>query len=130
MREETTWEEILQMRDLKKFPLVNDALKPVYRNIYPLMQMEVKAVMDALATYNISVIIFGSALTMRCNVTSDLDICIRTKEYDLEFFHEIQKIILNSTGVDCDVIYYNDLSADDRIKKEIDTNGFCIKEMR
>lgn len=101
------WEEIFGLRNLKVFPLVDESLGEEYHRIYPLMQCEVKSVMLAVKNYNVSVIIFGSALTMKCNITSDLDVCIKSKDYNIEQFHEIQTKILKNISVNCDVIYYN-----------------------
>lgn len=124
-----SWEQILQLRECKSFPLVEEQLGEAYRRIYPLMQREVRRVLEALAEFDLELIVFGSALTMYCNCMSDLDLCIRTKEYDLDYFHRIQTVVFRCVTVPCDVIYYNDLGENEKIKSEIDKTGYKIKEM-
>lgn len=124
-----TWKDVLSLRDLKEFPLVDKSLDPIYKRIYPIMQRKVWSVLQAVKDYNVRVIIFGSSVTMLCNVTSDLDICIETQDYNLNRFHEMQAKIQRSTAVACDVIYYNTLQSNDKLKMEIDKNGVVVKEM-
>lgn len=65
---------------------------------------------------------------MMCNVTSDIDICIRTASYDLDLFHELQRRIQLCSKHPCDVIYYNDLQESDKILEEIKTKGVVLQE--
>lgn len=125
----SSMQDILKLRELKRFPLVDGVRESKYAAVYPLMQKEVKTIVEVLSNYNVEIKIFGSSVTMLCNITSDLDVCIRTKDTDLELFYEIQKIILKSVSVECDVIYYNSLSECDKIKCEIDEKGIVMKEM-
>lgn len=124
-----SWDELIKFRNIQKFPLVDKKLDLRYQKIYPLMQIELYHILKALGHYDITVRVFGSALTAHCNSASDLDISIQTKVYNLDLFYEIQKKILQSTVVECDIIYYNDLTECDRIKAEIDYNSLLMKEM-
>lgn len=129
MQSGMSWKEILQLRERKTFPLVDARLGEAYRRIYPLMQREVARGLESLAEFDLDLIVFGSALTMYCNCMSDLDLCIRTKEYDLDYFHQIQIAVFRCVTVPCDVIYYNDLGENEKIKTEIDETGYKMKEM-
>ena len=88
----------------------------------------VQQIMELLEEYPVSLIVFGSALTMKCNITSDLDLCIQTTAYDKELFYDLAKKIACMVDVRTDILYYNDLTKQDRIKEEIDRNGYWIQE--
>lgn len=122
------WLELKALRNLKKFPLVKGVENPKLRRIYPLMQKSVQQIMELLEEYPVSLIVFGSALTMKCNINSDLDLCIQTTAYDKELFYDLAKKIACMVDVRTDILYYNDLTKQDRIKEEIDRNGYWIQE--
>lgn len=124
------WKQIEEIQNLKVFPLVSGVTDMKLKRIYPLLQKEVAGVCETLSDYNIDIIIFGSALTMKCNAFSDLDICIRTPQTDIDLFYEIRKKISSCCEVSTDVIYYNTLEQNELIKQEIDLNGYKIKEMK
>lgn len=92
------------------------------------MQLDVQNILKECSQYNVGVILFGSSITMMCNITSDIDICIRTVSYDLDLFHELQSRIQLCSKHSCDVIYYNDLHESDKILDEIKTNGVVLQE--
>lgn len=125
-----SWEQIIEIQNLKAFPLVSGITDTSLKRIYPLLQRDAARVCDNLSDYNIDIIIFGSALTMKCNAFSDLDICIRTQQTDTELFYEIRKKISACCEVSTDVIYYNTLEENEPIKKEIDLNGYKLREMK
>ena len=94
------------------------------------MQLDVQNILEECAKYNIGVILFGSSITMMCNVASDIDICIETAEYDLNLFYEVQRKIQLRSKHPCDVLYYNDLEESDKVLREIKTKGLVLQEVK
>lgn len=124
----SNWGKIVDLRKLSCFPLISGVDDSRLSCVYPLMQLDVKNILKECTQYNVDVILFGSSITMMCNVTSDIDICIRTASYDLDLFHELQRRIQLCSKHPCDVIYYNDLHESDKILEEIKTKGVVLQE--
>ncbi len=87
------WLKLRELRKLKKLPLVEGVEDPRLRRIYPLMQKSVQKVLEFLSEKPVFLIVFGSALTMKCNITSDLNLCIQTLAYDKKLFYELEEKI-------------------------------------
>lgn len=102
------------------FPLVSGITDLKYMLIHPLMQRDVQKIVSILKKYNVHAILFGSSITNRCNIMSDLDLCIKTKQYDIDLFYEIQKNLSTEIETPMDILYYNDISQSDRLRNEID----------
>ena len=124
------WNKILSLRDLTQFPLVLGVTDTRLSHVYPLMQLDVQNILEECAKYNIGVILFGSSITMMCNVASDIDICIETAEYDLNLFYDVQRKIQLRSKHPCDVLYYNDLEESDKVLREIKTKGLVLQEVK
>lgn len=124
------WNEILSLRNITQFPLVSGVSDSRLSRVYPLMQLDVQNILEECAEYNVGVILFGSSITMLCNVTSDIDICIETEIYDLDLFYEVQRKIQLRSKHPCDVLYYNDLQESDKVLNEIRTKGLKLQEVK
>lgn len=124
------WNEILSLRNITQFPLVSGVSDSRLSRVYPLMQLDVQHILEECAEYNVGVILFGSSITMLCNVTSDIDICIETEKYDLDLFYEVQRKIQLRSKHPCDVLYYNDLQESDKVLNEIRTKGLKLQEVK
>ena len=124
------WEEIIKLRELKTFPLVDGVHDGRLVSVYPIMQQDVQRMLHECEGYNIELVVFGSSLTMMCNAVSDIDVSIRTAEYDIELFESVQRAIQLCTKHSCDVIYFNDLQENDKILNEILTKGLVLKELK
>lgn len=89
--------------------------------IHPLQQRKVKKLLDILSCNDniIKVIIFGSSVTSRCNICSDVDIYIELKNK--------QKNIINEY---VDFVYdlWTNFSVDERLFKEIRNKGVIVYE--
>ncbi len=117
-----SWKKIQSIMSLKKFPVVVECSKEdfsVLQQVYPLMQSDVYKIMKCKDLADTVIILFGSALTMRCNSYSDLDIAVKTRKFDYELFHVIQAKIASLVNVDCDIIYMNDITDSEPIRFEI-----------
>ena len=126
----SNWKEILSLRNITQFPLVSGVSDSRLSRVYPLMQLDVQNILEDCAEYNVGVILFGSSITMLCNVTSDIDICIETEKYDLDLFYEVQRKIQLRSKHPCDVLYYNDLQESDKVLNEIRTKGLKLQEVK
>ena len=91
-----------------------------YEKIYPIQQRKVLEIINlAKANPDISsVIIFGSSVTDKCHVGSDVDVYI-----------EAQKDI-STLPVDFDYDLLTNFSADEKMKKEIFEKGVRVYERR
>ena len=126
----SNWKEILSLRNITQFPLVSGVSDSRLSRVYPLMQLDVQNILEECAEYNVGVILFGSSITMLCNVTSDIDICIETEKYDLDLFYEVQRKIQLRSKHPCDVLYYKDLQESDKVLNEIRTKGLKLQEVK
>ncbi len=123
------WERIKSIMNLRKFPVVVECEQEEFRvlqQVYPLMQPDIYKIMKCKDLKDAVIILFGSALTMRCNSFSDLDIAVKTRELDYELFHAIQARIASLVNVECDIIYLNDMNNTEPIINEIQ-KGLIIK---
>ena len=126
-----TTEDIVKLRDLKTFPVCiecNDSEKHILQHVYPLMQSYVQQIMRSAFSNVTKIILFGSSITMKCNIESDLDLAIQTDTYDLQIFYSVREIIERMIPIKCDILYYNDIVTEDQLFTEIN-KGLVIKEM-
>ena len=126
-----TTEDIVKLRDLKTFPVCiecNDNEKHILQHVYPLMQSYVQQIMRSAFSNVTKIILFGSSITMKCNIESDLDLAIQTDTYDLQMFYSVREVIERMISIKCDILYYNDIVTEDQLFTEIN-KGLVIKEM-
>ena len=114
--------------ELKRFPTVVRSDCPNINRIHPLKQKAADRIFRAASKYDEikRIFIFGSAASARCNVDSDLDICIDADMKDGLRIYEIQKEFGESCDWNCDMIMYGHLGA--RLRKTVDEQGVIIYE--
>lgn len=114
--------------NLTVFPIVVQTdCKNIYR-VYPLKQK------IAAKLYNIGkqypeirrIYIFGSSVTDKCNIHSDIDICIDADVSDGLQIYNIQKNMGDACDWNCDIVMYNSLGT--RLKNTIQKEGVVIYE--
>lgn len=125
-----SWNRVHHIMNAKRFPLMSQLSDKRLCFIYPLMQTKVQTILEIIEPYPVDMWIFGSAVTMKCNAFSDIDVCLRTEHYDKGLFHKISSEIAHSINIPVDIIYYNDLHKQDKIREEILKNGYLIRQYR
>ena len=122
MRYSADLESIMRLRNLQSFPLCiecDEKAAAILHRVYPLMQKYILKLLDSKCLSDVTLVLFGSALTMLCNNESDLDIAVKTESYDLDKFHQTRNIIEDLIDIPCDVVYYNDITESDHLLPEI-----------
>lgn len=113
---------------INRFPFATGVDGPeVLKSVHPLMQRNVKSVLDVIGEYNVVVILFGSAITCRCSVYSDIDIAILSPGFNLSVYYELQAKIRECVDCDADVVYLNELDPNSMLCKEILQTGIILK---
>lgn len=100
--------------------------------IFPSMQKEVQKVLDTAKTIECiqRIIIFGSAVTLNCGMSSDLDIAIDAPDIkDEDDFLRLVRPIRRAVDVETDIIHYNSIK-NELLIKEIDTKGVVVYDRR
>lgn len=113
MPDNITTEDIIRLRNIKVFPVCidcNEEEKRILQHVYPIMQSYVQQIIRSTFPGVTKIILFGSSITMKCNIESDLDIAIQTNIYDLRVFHAVREMIERMIPIKCDVLYYNDIA--------------------
>lgn len=102
--------------------VVNSNLKDINR-IHPLKQRDVTALVNELQKDdNINrIIIFGSALDMRCNWYSDLDVYVETRDKE-------KRVCLPYDDLEGEIDLVRDIDHNSKLYKEIDKTGLLIWE--
>lgn len=104
------------------FPVVvtcTECERKVLRRVHPLMQDNVRKIIQSEDISHLELYIFGSSITMKCNLYSDLDIAVKTVEFDTEAFFRLQSCIAKLVDVPCDVVYLNSVDESDLLYDEI-----------
>mgnify|MGYP002621796224 FL=1 len=114
--------------NLKQFPCVVVSDCRNIRHIYPLKQNQVARIYDIVRKNDIvhRVIIFGSSITGKCHIDSDLDICIDANVTDGMKIYELQKQIGEICDWNCDILMYSNLGS--TLKDKVDQEGVVIYE--
>ena len=94
--------------------------------IFPSKQKAVqKAIELAMNDSRIKrIIIFGSAITMKCGSGSDLDIALDIPDMDFDGFTKIARPFFTEIPSEVDVIHYNDIRSE-LLKNEVN-KGVCV----
>lgn len=113
-----------------RFPLVVDGDQSL-RNIFPSKQADTqKAVALAQADRRIRrLIVFGSAVTMRCGTASDLDLAVDAPDISEDEFGKLARQFYLGIPSEVDVIHYNAIQ-NPMLKAEIDGKGVTIYAKR
>ena len=116
------------LRYLKIFPVVVDSDCQAISRVHPLKQSQIAKLYDAAKgnKYIKRIIIFGSSVTPKCHIDSDIDICL-----DLaiplgptDTIPDIGLRLFDILYDEYDVLYYSQLS--EKFKRIIDTEGVVI----
>ena len=94
------------------------------QNVFPSKQKAAQAAIDlAKADNRIErMILFGSAVTMNCGVTSDIDIAIDAPNVSEEEFLKIARNFYLGVPSELDIVHYNKIR-NPLLKSEIDRKG-------
>ena len=113
---------------MRRFPTVVDTPCKNIDRIYPLKQRQVSEIYSRAAQYDIikRIIVFGSSVTARCHIDSDLDLCIDADVSDGMKVYEMQKAIGEICDWRCDIIMY--ASMGQTLKRTIQDEGVIIYE--
>lgn len=94
--------------------------------IFPSKQKAVqKAIEPAMTDSRIErLIIFGSAITMKCGIGSDVDIALDVPNINFDEFAKLARPFFTEIPSEVDVIHYNDIHSE-LLKKEVN-KGVCV----
>lgn len=111
---------------MKKFPIVVQGDESL-QYVFPSKQQSVQQAIDlARADERIKrLIVFGSAVTMRCGIGSDLDLALDVPGADTEEFLKIAHPFFVGIDSEVDIIHYNEIHSE-LLKKEIDEKGVVV----
>ncbi len=113
---------------LKKFPVtIHTDCKNICR-IYPLKQRQVSDIYQAAKAFPEikRILIFGSSVTPRCRIDSDLDICIDETSGDGKKIFDMQKAMGDISGWNCDIVMFGNLG--EKMKETVVKEGVVIYE--
>jgi len=113
---------------MKRFPVtVRTDCKNIDR-IYPLKQRQVSKIYDRAKEHEIvrKIFVFGSSVTPKCTVDSDLDLCIDADVSDGMKVYNLQKAIGDACDWNCDMLMYANIG--DTLKETIQKEGVIIYE--
>lgn len=113
---------------LKQFPVtVATECKNINR-IYPIKQRQVAAIYDRARDFDIirKIIIFGSSVTAKCNIDSDLDMCIDADISDGLKVYDMQKAMGEICNWNCDILMYANIG--EALRETVQKEGVVIYE--
>ena len=114
------------------FPIVVENLNYQANRIHPLMQRVVNDIYEYVKTdHSIEkVIIFGSAINIRCNNKSDIDVAlkIRNECFNIEYRNKISEKIQEISNFNADIIWLNTIDKNSRLYENISKKGVVIYE--
>lgn len=98
----------------------------ILRYVFPSKQKAVQKTLDLAKKDNRinKIILFGSAITLRCGDTSDIDIALDTSSNNEDDFLNIVKPFYREVPSEIDIIHLNTVKSE-LLKKEI-SKGLCI----
>ncbi len=117
-----------KMKKTENFPVtVNTTCKNINK-VYPLKQKIAAAIYDAAPKYAEikKIYIFGSSVTSKCNIDSDIDICIDADVSDGMCIFNIQSEIGQICDWNCDILMYSNIGS--RLRDTINNEGVIIYE--
>ena len=90
---------------------------PWIREIHPLKQRLAAKIADLVQETNLCkrVIVFGSSISMKCNMYSDIDVAVELINDSRENRNYVSEIIGETSNWNYDVIWLNDLDKSERI---------------
>ncbi len=108
---------------MRKFPMITKG-DSTLQYVFPSKQKAAQAAIDlAKADDRIErLILFGSAVTMNCGATSDIDIAIDAPNVSEEEFLKIARNFYLGVPSELDMVHYNKITSP-LLKSEIDRKG-------
>ena len=93
---------------LNRFPVTVQTDRQTIDRIYPLKQKHVAEIRRRAAEFDIvrRIIVFGSSVTPKCTIDSDLDLCIDADVSDGLKVYKLQKTLGEICDWNCDIIMY------------------------
>lgn len=114
------------------FPIVVNNSNYQANRIHPLMQRVVNGIYEYVKTNDSieKVIIFGSAINIRCNNKSDIDVAlkIRNECFNIEYRNKISEKIQEISNFNADIIWLNTIDKNSRLYENISKKGIVIYE--
>lgn len=105
------------------FPIIVESDEIDMSRIYPTKQQLALDIHDALKPNKdvISVVLFGSSITMKCTNQSDTDLAVRLVDTSLthEVRNDVSEIIQEICDWNSDILWFDSLSSSDRIYHDI-----------
>lgn len=105
------------------FPIVVSRSGVRMEHIYPTKQEIAAKIHDALSPRNdiLSVMLFGSSISMRCTYDSDTDLAIRLNESEntKEKREEISELVQELCDWKADILWFDRISPNDRVYHDI-----------
>ena len=111
---------------MRIFPVVT-AGDETLKYVFPTKQRDVQeAIRLAKADERITrLILFGSSVTLRCGMNSDIDLAIDAPNVSEDAFLKIAHGFYRSIVSEVDVVHYNRIRST-LLKEEIDQKGVCV----
>lgn len=120
--------EVSDTLTMTKFPVTVNSECQNLNRIYPLKQKTASAIYGIVSRYPEvkRATVFGSSVTAKCHIDSDMDICIDVDQADGARMFSLEKEIGDSCDWNCDILIYHLLG--NSMKKTIDQEGVNIYE--
>lgn len=100
----------------------SDKLKYIFPSKQKAVQKAIELAMNDSRIERL--IIFGSAITMKCGIGSDIDIALDVPNIDFEEFAKLARPFFTEIPSEVDIIHYNKIHSE-LLKKEVD-KGVCV----
>ena len=96
---------------LKRFPVILETDCKNIDRVYPLKQKQISEIAKRAGLFPIvrKITVFGSSVTAKCNIDSDLDLCIEADMSDGLKIFEMQKAFGEACDWKIDIVMYSDI---------------------
>ncbi len=113
---------------LQRFPVVVKTDCKNIDRIYPLKQKQVSEICSLASRFPAvrKIVVFGSSVTPKCNIDSDLDLCIDADISDGLKIYEIQNAIGKICDWNCDIIMFSNMG--NTLRETIQREGVVVYE--
>lgn len=116
------------LKTLRVFPvIVQTDCENIYR-VYPLKQRMVAKIYEIAKRYPDvrRVYLFGSAVTSKCHIGSDLDVCVDMETEDGMEEYRLNGEIGEACDWNCDILMYRNIGS--KLRNQIEEEGVIIYE--
>ena len=113
---------------LRRFPVTVETDCKNIDRIYPLKQKQISEIYKKAALFPIirKITVFGSSVTAKCNVDSDLDLCIDADTTNGLKIYEMQKAFGEACDWNCNIVMYSDIG--NTLRETVLREGVVIYE--